>query len=132
MVAQSYAAIAKIYGQDGLAAIKANCPKMIFTGSEEAEEISRILGKVTYTDPDSKYKHHRELMTSSEIRNLDESKAIFLPRKGKPLLVNLKPFYKVRRLLKRTQLAMPVPDADTASPSDLILTPLNLPSYGKL
>lgn len=133
MVVQSYQQLQKTYDREGLAIIKANCAKMIFTGSEESEEISRILGKVTFVDPETKHKRDRELMSSSEIRNLDDSQAIFLPRKGKPLLVKLKPFYLVPRLRKRTELRMPTIDGSGELPNAITvhLPPLNLPSHGK-
>lgn len=104
MVIQSESQIEDVYGRAGRTIILANCSKLYMQGiDEEAEHLSKILGTYTITDQKSGHKKERQLMSPYEIRSMS-GKAIFLPKGGrKPLLVSLKPYYKVPALVRLTE-----------------------------
>lgn len=129
LVVQNFQMISRLYGKEALSVIRANCSQLFFGGVEEAEEVSRMLGKVTHTDPKTNYKRDVDLMSASDIRSMD-GKAIFLPKKGKPLLVPLRPYYESRRLRNRSNI--PPPLSDGLTEIEPRIHPLQLPSYGTL
>ena len=105
MVVQSESQIKEAYGESGKDIVLANCSKLYMTGlDQEADRISKILGNKTITDPKTGHKKERALLSPYEVRTLPKNNAILLPKGGrKPILVKLKPYYEVSKLLKQSQ-----------------------------
>lgn len=120
MIVQSESQLEEVYGRSGKSIILANCSKLYMQGlDEEADRLSKVLGTYTITDAKTNHKRERSLMSPFEIRTMQE-KAIFLPKGGrKPILVSLKPYYKVPKLKRLTELEPEQEDDSTPITIDL-------------
>ncbi len=100
---QDPAQLIDLYGKNQANVIINNCASLIYFGSvslECAEHASKQLGKDT-KEVDGRLVSV-QLMPAQEIRDLSQNKILFIHNhKGKVL--TLKPFYKQRKLLKRTK-----------------------------
>lgn len=105
MVVQSEYQLEEAYSLSGKKIILANCSKLFLQGiDEEADVISKKLGTKTIKDEKTGYTKEVPLMTPFELRTM-QGKGIFFPKGArKPILVTLKPYYKVPCLLRLSQL----------------------------
>lgn len=104
MVLQTESQLEK-YGKAGLKEILNSSTKVYFTGlDEEAERISRMLGKYSFKD-EKEHVRERQLMTPDEVRTMPKDRCIIVPNGGlKPIFGKLKPYYEQRELVRRSKI----------------------------
>lgn len=93
------------YGADQTQAIITNCfSKLYFAGQslDTAKRIEELAGRFFRVD-ENRATSIRPLITRDEVRTLAKDKAILLAGNYNPMLLSLKPYYKNKKLLKRTQ-----------------------------
>lgn len=118
---QDFRQLVHNYGKNEAEAIKSNtyC-KVYFTGQnlETARELEALMGKYTFEEQEGK-KQSRSLLTVDEIRTIPVNKAIVVCGHFRPILATMHPFYKNRRLLRKTLIPPPktVVDADSETAS---------------
>ena len=95
------------YGRENARTIIANCRTKVFLGGgmdfQTAQELSGILGRYEYQD-EKEIKRNRDLLTSSELRELSPDTAIILNTHHKAIKFRLTPYYKQRKLKELTEL----------------------------
>jgi type IV secretory pathway TraG/TraD family ATPase VirD4 len=98
-----------LYGRNEASAIISNCfAKVYFPGQpiETARELESMLGKREYTD-DEKRKHTRVLLTSDEIRTMDNKNALIFCGSHKAIFANMLPYYKRYQYLNNSKISIP-------------------------
>ena len=109
-VLQSENQLYENYGQYNAKSILNNACKVYMTGlNDECDRISKALGDYQYhEDKDKKILRSRPLMTGSEIRTMPKDKVIVIPNGGmKPLFCKVKPYYKIKALVKAMEMELP-------------------------
>lgn len=94
------------YGQKITRTILANSfAKVYFTGQTGtmAEELEKSLGEIEYTDTRGKEKK-KPLLTRAELRTLPHNTALLIAGSLPPIKMKLYPYYKNKRLLKKTHI----------------------------
>lgn len=92
------------YGRSDAETIRSNCLTQIYfpgQGLKSAQYLSRVLGQTSFADG------RGPLLSPDQIRMLPTNQAIVIAGQHQPLKVKLKPYYRKRRLLKRSQLPLP-------------------------
>lgn len=92
------------YGREATQSIITNCfAKLYFTGQslKSASQIEALAGRFVRID-EAGNAIVRPLITRDEVRTLPPNKALLLAGSNHPMLLNLKPYFKQRKLLKRT------------------------------
>lgn len=119
---QSRAQLIERYGRHDAHTIMANSwGKLIFPGMESdlAQELEKRLGRWTFEREDGKGEGTREVMTVSELVHMDEGTAILSAGSHRPMVVNVRPYFKDRSL--RTKSEIPPPDITGEPPEELCL-----------
>ncbi len=84
---------------------------MCASGSPQtAAALERILGRhgVTIEDESGRRRDlSKNLMNADEIRTMPDDQALFIHSNQRPALIRTKPYFKVRRFRKRTQIPPP-------------------------
>jgi hypothetical protein len=62
--------------------------------------LSEIMGTTTQTDEESHYKRTEQLLSSFNIRTLEDDQALYIYSNKLPVLLDIVPYYKNRKLLK--------------------------------
>jgi type IV secretion system protein VirD4 len=118
LACQGFAQVEERYGKAGAETILSNASTHIVlpgVGQREAEFYSKRIGKTTITTNSSSRRgawevssHRGEaarwLIEPNEIRTLPERQALLLADVAAPLLVRVKPYYRIRSLRQRTNL----------------------------
>ncbi len=110
LLVQDFSQLIHNYGKYDADAIKSNCfAKMYFTGQshETSKELEQTLGLCQFEDENGK-RVIRPLMTNDEIRTMHKDNALLISGHHKPIMAQLKPFYKSRQYLEYSQLPPPV------------------------
>ena len=110
LVCQDTKQLESNYGREKAQTILSNLRTKLYlsTSLETAEKLSRELGKYEYTDPKTKHKKQRPLLTPDEIMQL-ENKGLITIQGKRPVLAGLTPYYKVRAMVKRTEIPFKEP-----------------------
>jgi len=76
--------------------------KIFFGGADPATTrmLSEIMGTTTQTDEQSHYKRTEQLLSSFNIRTLEDEQALYIYSNKLPVLLDIVPYYKNRKLLK--------------------------------
>jgi type IV secretion system protein VirD4 len=109
LLLQDFNQLVHNYGKYDADAIKANCfAKLFFTGQslETTKELEQTLGKFEFENKEG-HKVVRSLMTNDEIRMMKASQALLICGHHKPILVRLKPFYKINKLKTCSEIVAP-------------------------
>jgi type IV secretion system protein VirD4 len=125
MVLQSESQLKK-YGDAGADEILSSCTKVYFTGlDKEADKISNLLGKYSYTDK-KEHQKERHLMTPDEVRTMPSNRCVIIPIGGKKGIIGkLVPFYKQQLLIKRSEIELE--DEEEVSAIYPTITYINFP-----
>mgnify|MGYP000247614598 FL=1 len=115
LVLQSFEQLSNIYGQNIAKIIMDNCTSKVFLSGlsyESSKIVSAMLGQKTESfSAKGIYKRHqnlervsRLLLTPDEVRTMDENECLFINTRYNPMKLACRPFYKNRRLIKRSKL----------------------------
>jgi type IV secretion system protein VirD4 len=118
LACQGFAQLEERYGKAGAETILSNASTHLVlpgVGQREAEFYSRRIGKTTITTWSSSRRGRRDvsshrgetarwLIEPNEIRTLPKRQVLVLADVTAPLLVRVKPYYRIRRLARRAQL----------------------------
>ncbi|KAA3595845.1 MAG: hypothetical protein DWQ06_16635 [Calditrichaeota bacterium] len=124
LVLQDQEQLTNVYGRaEASTILNGGCANRIyFSGLSQntCEELERILGKYTVsfmeesfhalgtvTDKAKDRQIGRSLLTADEIRTMKDNQAIFIHSNLRPVMLNVKPFYQNRKLLRRTEIEAP-------------------------
>ena len=103
LIYQDYRQLENLYGSYQASNIVANCATKIYMPNQPIEickMLETVLGKYQYED--EKVLRTRELLTASEIRQLNES--IILFKNNAPLRAKMRPYYETMRFKRLTEL----------------------------
>ncbi len=92
------------YGKDAVA-IKSNCFSQVYfpgMSHQQSVELSAMLGKKDHQQENGTTRT-LPLKTPDELRTMRTDEALILLGNNKPVIARTKPFYKQRRMLKKTQ-----------------------------
>lgn len=106
---QDFNQLVDTYGRFEAETIRSNCfAKMYFGGQslQIARELEESLGETRITYPSGK-EEIRPLITRDEIRRLDKKRALLVCGNMQPMLLKLKPYYKVRKYKLISQQVFP-------------------------
>jgi len=106
LVLQDFNQLIQSYGKNDAQSILSNCrTQLYFTGQnlETARYLEHILGKYQYEDEKGDTRI-RPLMTADEIRTMKSDKAILLSGNQRPILANLRPYFKYKKWQKYARL----------------------------
>ena len=112
---QSDNQLISLYGKEQSKTIlKSTGVRLIGNGmdTETAKEIEILGGRFSYTD-DRDAERSRELITASEAQQLEPGKCIMLTAGRAPAIVKMYPYFKSRKLLKRSALPPVEPKGHT-------------------
>lgn len=105
---QSYQQLESLYGREDAISILQNSYVKVFLRNLDinfSKTIADMLGEYTYQDTKSETDRNRKLVTPDSIRAMKEGESIlFVGAERGVFLKNLKPFYKIRKYLKLSQL----------------------------
>ncbi|MCR9171548.1 MAG: type IV secretory system conjugative DNA transfer family protein [bacterium] len=124
---QSAAQIRELYGQEHAQTILQNAgTKLFFPGQDlsTSEELSRLLGRYDWKDEEGRI-HSRNLLNPDEISFLKKKNGalLFSGNERGIVLSNIRPWYKNRRLVKRSKIESKERDpVDAHMPSLLPIT----------
>lgn len=111
---QSSSQLYSNYGKAEATTIQNNCVSKLFLPGLDYEttlEIERILGRTTVRQEDENG-HVREfgrpLMTADEIRTMHDEEALLVHGNLPPIRLRMRPYYKIRKLRKRSQIPAPI------------------------
>lgn len=134
LILQDVLQIEHLYGKSNASTILSGgcASRVYFAGlsQQTCQELERTMGKQTITIKDKGKKQGqkrdmgRALMTADEIRTMKKSQAIFIHANLSPIKLSLTPYYKQRRLRKRSEMLPYVPTMSNADKS--ILTSVSL------
>ena len=104
LIYQDFNQVIQSFNKNDAETIRSNCyAKVYFTGQglETARMLETTLGKYTYED-EKEIKRTRQLMTADEIRTMPVENAIVICGHHRPILANMRPYYKKNRTLAKT------------------------------
>ena len=114
MIAQSRSQIDKTYGRDDAQTIiTGGVGSQLFLSGQDLTaslELERLLGRTGVEIEDESGRHRvmtTNLMNADQIRAMKNDEALFLHRGNRPALIKLEPYFKNRRLRKRSQIPPP-------------------------
>lgn len=125
MVCQDMEQIMSLFGrEDGQAIINGTAATHIFLSGQSSTTTARWLSErmgdttMSYDGLGGKTREsHRALMTVDEIMQLPPDQALMYHAGLPPVLLKMRPYFKNRKLLKRSQLPpVPVPQVNTSEP----------------
>jgi type IV secretion system protein VirD4 len=140
LACQGFAQLEERYGKAGAETILSNASTHLVlpgVGQREAEFYARRIGKTTITTWSSSRRGRWEvssqrgetarwLIEPNEIRTLSERQVLVLADVAAPLLVQVKPYYRIRRLARRAYL--PFRGLPVAGPAQPLMKRLPAPS----
>ncbi len=148
LACQGFAQLEERYGKAGAETILSNASTHVVlpgVGQREAEFYARRIGKTTITTWSSSQRcrwevssHRGEtarwLIEPNEIRTLPERQALLLADVAAPLLVRVKPYYRIRRLAQRAHLPFRQPSTTRLAqpPMRQLPPPTSQPDTGGL
>jgi type IV secretory pathway TraG/TraD family ATPase VirD4 len=108
---QSLSQIDQLYGKEHSRTITQNVGSKLFFPHQDlttSQELSQMLGRYTYHDEEGR-KHTRNLLTPDEVSFLEhkDGALLFSGRERGILLKKIRPYYKNRRLVKRSEIEIP-------------------------
>lgn len=108
---QSLSQIEELYGKGHARTVTQNVGTKLFFPHQDlttSEELCRMLGRYTYKD-DQGRQHSRNLLNPDEVSFLEHKNGalLFSGRERGILLKSIRPYYKNRRLLKRSKIDLP-------------------------
>ena len=122
LILQDLGQLEDLYGRAGAKVIINSCASRLFLPGlphETCKRIEEMLGR----QEDEKGRL-RSVMTASQIRTLPDGKAIYVFANKKPALIDITPYYRYRKLRKRTKIPpAPLPHAPDLEVAYLDLTP---------
>ncbi|NND77035.1 MAG: type IV secretory system conjugative DNA transfer family protein [Flavobacteriales bacterium] len=95
------------YGAERAQTIISNCYTRMYMGAEmeSALELERILGNYEYADKKNKLVLHKRCLRSvDEILSMNERNALIISSGKKPVKAKLRPYYKIPKLRKLTEI----------------------------
>lgn len=121
LVLQDIEQLTEIYGRaDTSTIVNGGCANRIFfsgLGLKTCEELERLLGKATLTLTEGGMRSvgteaervkdrqvGRALLTADEIRTMKDNQAIFIHGNKRPVLLNVTPYYRNKKLLEQMKL----------------------------
>ena len=106
---QDFQQLVERYGQAAAETIRSSCYAQMFfsgIGPGGASDISRLLGTTQTTTSDGRSLVH-PLLSPDQVRMLSPQKAIIIAGHHRPVQTKLIPYYKQKRLQKRSKLPLP-------------------------
>ena len=119
--------IEELYGKDNARTVIQNVGTKLYFPHQDltaSQELSNMLGRYTYHDDEGR-QHSRNLLNPDEVSFLEHKNGalLFSGRERGILLKSIRPYYKNRKLLKRSK--MDLPERKTINPSLPQLIPIN-------
>jgi type IV secretion system protein VirD4 len=123
LIFQSLSQMENLYGKAEAQVILGGgiTSKVFYAGcdDETCDKLEKILGNITTKETDRNgriYTKHEPLMRSQEIRMMSDNQALYLFSNRKPIILNIRPFYKSWKFNGYTQIK-PYTGIDRALPS---------------
>ena len=112
LILQDTQQLSCIYGQNDAHVIVNNCGSRIYLpglSHSMCRDVSDALGSQTVIDRRNGQERRvtRPLLSPSEVRMLPDKKAILVSTNHAPVLLRMKPYYKIRKLRKRAEIPSP-------------------------
>jgi len=134
LILQDLEQLTNNYGRsDASTILNGGCTSQIYfpgLSYSTCEQVSNILGQATITHNEKGFMSNerekdmgRKLLNPDEIRTLDDNQSIYIFKNKRPVLLNMKPYFKDKKLLRRTKKeAHPLPSSQQVKVEHVPLT----------